>query len=637
MTADTISAQINRISNNIEMAYSALLDKGATMPATNNSALLADTINTISGGGGGGSDEIGKYMIVNGVAQKQAGDIDGRLTGITSVSDNGLSYAFQATNLTGDANLCNCVSIGYSGMASCFSGTNVTSMNFASLSTINYAGLDYAFNNCINLTGEVLFPNLVSITNDRSFYMAFTNCQNLTGNIIFNKLTDIANGSYGAFMGAFSNCYNITGRIDFSNLVNVGRNSFINAFSFLPLGYGQPPSFARNAEVNFSSIVSLSNYGCFENAFSKALRHNAILNFNNLQSVTGMNAFSNAFSNCNLANVSFPSLTDIGMSNQLTISDYLSNTFARSNFQSLSMPNLTNVYGNRPLGVMCQYSSVEDVDMSGLSNVDGNLCFMSAFAHCNSINKVFIGNTNSTNTAEASQCYINIFNLNGNQVFGSMFTGDTFNRVLLFNEIDFESEDPPTPASYNAFSYAFQLAKINSVEFTWMDAQNHTGLFRNAFRDTRDGSNGTNMRVILPAPDMEFGEATFENCFRNSGVSEITIDLSSGLSMSNTFRNMFADSPNLTTIEFTGSDGFMAGGSNIMTDIANNTPLTTVSLVGMSFDMPEENDFDTVFAGMLNGTNGVTVLLPVTFQTVIEAWASYQANFGGTNVTMDWQ
>lgn len=48
----TIASEITRIQNNIVGAYTALSAKGATMPATQNSANLATTVNSISSGGG---------------------------------------------------------------------------------------------------------------------------------------------------------------------------------------------------------------------------------------------------------------------------------------------------------------------------------------------------------------------------------------------------------------------------------------------------------------------------------------------------------------------------------------------------------------------------------------------------------
>lgn len=48
----TIASEITRINGNIAAAYTALSDKGATMPATQNSANLANTVASIPAGGG---------------------------------------------------------------------------------------------------------------------------------------------------------------------------------------------------------------------------------------------------------------------------------------------------------------------------------------------------------------------------------------------------------------------------------------------------------------------------------------------------------------------------------------------------------------------------------------------------------
>lgn len=52
----SIASEITRINGNIAAAYTALDGKGATLPETQNSANLADTIDTITTGGGGGSN-----------------------------------------------------------------------------------------------------------------------------------------------------------------------------------------------------------------------------------------------------------------------------------------------------------------------------------------------------------------------------------------------------------------------------------------------------------------------------------------------------------------------------------------------------------------------------------------------------
>ena len=56
----TITSEITRIKGNIAEAYTALSDKGATLPVTQNSANLANTVASIPAGGSGSGD---KYKV----------------------------------------------------------------------------------------------------------------------------------------------------------------------------------------------------------------------------------------------------------------------------------------------------------------------------------------------------------------------------------------------------------------------------------------------------------------------------------------------------------------------------------------------------------------------------------------------
>lgn len=90
----TIASEITRINNNIAAAYTALSGKGATMPATQNSANLATTVATVSSGGGdtimainytGAAIAQGDKVWLNKKANVSASSVS--VTGGTSVSD----------------------------------------------------------------------------------------------------------------------------------------------------------------------------------------------------------------------------------------------------------------------------------------------------------------------------------------------------------------------------------------------------------------------------------------------------------------------------------------------------------------------------------------------------------------------
>lgn len=71
----SISDQITRIKNNIAAAYTACNGKGATMPLTENSANLADTVASIPSGGT--PTLITKQITENGVYKAEDDNADG--------------------------------------------------------------------------------------------------------------------------------------------------------------------------------------------------------------------------------------------------------------------------------------------------------------------------------------------------------------------------------------------------------------------------------------------------------------------------------------------------------------------------------------------------------------------------------
>lgn len=86
----SVASEINRIKANIADAYDEAEAKGATMPATENSANLADTIATISGGGGIPIDEDSLTPLVFGI------DNDGFYFSDTPADETPVSFGRDA-------------------------------------------------------------------------------------------------------------------------------------------------------------------------------------------------------------------------------------------------------------------------------------------------------------------------------------------------------------------------------------------------------------------------------------------------------------------------------------------------------------------------------------------------------------
>ena len=189
----TIASEITRIKTNIDNAYTALEAKGATIPDEKNSANLASTVNTITGGSGE-TNYLGRIVTEDGVLQYPTESFSFSLPdNVTSIGDNGLQYAFYVcTNLTSNG-LNNVTSIGNGGLYYAFYGcTNLTSTGLNNVTSIGSRGLYYAFYGCINLT-SVDLSNLASI-GSRGLQYAFRGCTSLTS-LSFPKLNSNSFGS----------------------------------------------------------------------------------------------------------------------------------------------------------------------------------------------------------------------------------------------------------------------------------------------------------------------------------------------------------------------------------------------------------------------------------------------------------
>ena len=220
----TIASEITRIKTNIDNAYIALEAKGATIPEAKNSANLADTINTVTGGSGE-TNYLGRIVTEDGVLQFPEEDFTFSLPdNVTSIGDSGLYYAFYGcTNLT-STGLNNVTSIGNNGLYYAFYGcTNLTSTGLNNVTSIGNNGLYYAFYGCTNLTSTGL--NNVTSIGDSGLYYAFRDCTSLTSTVLDN-VTSI--GRYGLY-NAFYDCTSLTS-LSFPKLNSNSFGSYTSQF-----------------------------------------------------------------------------------------------------------------------------------------------------------------------------------------------------------------------------------------------------------------------------------------------------------------------------------------------------------------------------------------------------------------------
>ena len=546
MTDTNIAFQISRISNNIDNAY-----KGATMPATNNSAMLADTINSISGGGGG-YQEVGKYMIdANGMAVVQAGDINGRFAGITVVNNSVLQSAFVNSNLSGNANFSSLTEVRQSGMQGCFSGCkSLTGLNYPSLTTIGQSGMAHCHTNCTNIVGDVDLHSLTSI------------------------------GAYGLewFFGS---------------------------------GYTPTMNVGKNASVNLSSVSVLNNTNAMHSFFMYR-GDNTTVDMSSLTVVNGSSAMDSAYSQSGIVSINLSSLTTVNGSSAMNQCFYGCNQLT-----VLNLPSLTDVSGLNPMLGFASYSqNLTTVELNAIVNVGDN-GMRNSFFQCPNLNTVTVG---EYSTEEA----------------GSFILQGTGSEMNFGNY---------------AFFQAFAGTNFTTVQIEADDMVLHTSTFSGMFRDCpRVGF------AFLRIPNVPTNACS--NMFRNN-PSLTSITVATGQITANGCANMCADCTSLSvfqldplesdvavepnglagTFQNTAIEQFIIGASKVTTNagatpfngIFNGLPLLTLDLSYLI----AENGQDDVFGGILTGTDGVTVTFAADMQTEVETWASYQANFGGTNVLVE--
>lgn len=221
----TIASEITRINNNIANAYTACSSKGATMPATQNSANLATTIGTISAG----------------VQSLYGANI---YTFLTNPDANGNLYPpSSSTALSFDGvKTLQAFALRYIFMQN----ANITRADFPDLVAIpgSYA-LSSTFNSCASIW-TATFPKLASLDGQYALYMAFNACPELS-TLQFTYLQSIAGTSACRNMAV--GCTSLTS-ISFPALISVkGHLAFYYAFQ----------NCTSLTSVNFPELVQIGN------------------------------------------------------------------------------------------------------------------------------------------------------------------------------------------------------------------------------------------------------------------------------------------------------------------------------------------------------------------------------------------
>lgn len=226
----SVSSELTKLNTNMQNAYTAVSNKGGTLPASQNMDNLATAINSISGGGGGYT-ELPSYQVSNGVASRRSATLTGN----------------EFSNIT---------QIGPWGMLTAFNGCDglIGVLGLSSLTSIDFHGMDSAFTDCTGLTGV----DLSSLTSIGNYGMLSTFENTGLTSVDFPALTSI--GRYG-MKNAFAFCFELTD-IYFWALDTTSFGSYTNQFDGM---LSDLPSvtlhFPENLEETISQLTGYPTFG----------------------------------------------------------------------------------------------------------------------------------------------------------------------------------------------------------------------------------------------------------------------------------------------------------------------------------------------------------------------------------------
>lgn len=360
----TIASEIQRIQDNIANAYNACAYKNATMPATNNSANLESTINSITAGGGGSGlnfDNVTAMTtgvsfhdpnITGELSLPQATLMSGTGGGQINVSGSGIS-SFSAPNISSITN----------GLIRLYKCKNLTSVDIHNLSSIsqnvsNMGTFNSFLNDCPNIQ-SVNFPNLLNAPMN-SFEGAFQN-----SGIVSTDFSNLSSVGANAFRGAFANTNNYV-FANFQKVSSVTTNGFSGAFH----------SASGLLSADFSNVIS-AGYQAFYYAFNSSGLVSA--DFSNVTNLTGNSAFRSSFTNTPLESFEMNYVTSASQNS-------FANCFDRcSNLTYFSMSGLEDC-GFAALSYVCNgCQALTHFDLSNLKVLSGASAFFGAFRNCKSL------------------------------------------------------------------------------------------------------------------------------------------------------------------------------------------------------------------------------------------------------------
>lgn len=289
----SITTAIAAAQQKVANAYTAVSNKGGTLPATQNLSNLPTAINSISGG----VDTTGwiPKTVSNGKVSNNNKLPD--ITGVTQIDHYVYPYAYYDNkNITGNIDFSNITTIGLYGCYNMFNGAyNVTSANLDNLSSITENSCYHMFS--YTRVSSASLPKLAEISYLNACYGMFRGISSLTS-VSFPLLTTVS-GSYGLAYAFFDDSNLTSSNVYIPNLQTISGSWALN-YTF---GY-----CTGLTSFSFPNLQTISSYyGCaYAFEYCSGLTN---FSFPKLSSLTGSGALRYCFYNCtSLTSLSFPAL-----------------------------------------------------------------------------------------------------------------------------------------------------------------------------------------------------------------------------------------------------------------------------------------------------------------------------------------
>lgn len=341
----SIASAITAAQSRVADAYTAISNKGGTLPATQNLANMPTAINSIPTGGGSG---IGINREVSG-------------SGIYQQPSTNFSFSLPST------------------------ATNMSPY-------VMY----YVFRNCTGIT-SVDLSSLTSLTGTYALYYTFNGCTNITGAIDLSNLTTIDASS--VMQNAFYGCTGITS-VDLGSLVTV-KGSYTMGSAF----YG----CTGITSIDLSSLTTVIENYAMQNVFYNCTGLTGTIDLSSVSVVRGQFAMSSMFRGCtNITGINLSGLTTIGQNNATQDYGQFTWCFHSTGITSITFTNLEKIYctggtstsygtfANNPTLEKLYFPKLTTITYgSGASSANQAAC-KNVFYGCSSLTELHFASTNKT-------------------------------------------------------------------------------------------------------------------------------------------------------------------------------------------------------------------------------------------------